>query len=240
MSKGPDMQMGYRIAKLSLNMLNRNTLALSEMPSIYISYYGLVGVLFEPIQACIEMHRRAYELGMQLGNVSISAFHKSLLIARELYAGTNLLSLKEEIEFDMKMSKHHSLPFVNAKTQHYYDAVLTLIDGDLNLSQDVDCAGIHHDDGAYIFSRVIALTYLGYFEKVKHMVDGRESKISTNWDNSLRLRNVYIYFFYGIASIGWRRRKNLKMLPKNMKKMLGVLENAAGLSEWNFRNKACL
>jgi len=30
------------------------------------------------------------------------------------------------------------------------------------------------------------------------------------------------------------------MLPKNMKKLLGVLENAAGLSEWNFRNKACL
>ncbi len=230
------MQRGYRIAKLGLNMLNRNTLALSEMPWVYIYYYGMVGALFEPIQACIEMHRRAYELGMQLGNVSISAFHKSFAITRELHAGTNLLSLKEEIEFDMKMAKHHSLPFVNAKTQHYYDAVLTLIDGDLNLSQDVDCAGIHHVD----VSRVITLTYLGYFEKVKHMIDSWESKISTNWFNSLRLRNVYIYFFYGIASIGWRRRKNLKMLPKNMKKLLGVLENVAGLSEWNFRNKACL
>ena len=109
------MQLGYRIAKLGLNMLNRNTLALSEMPWVYISYYGLVGVLFEPIQACIEMHRRAYELGMQLGNVSISAFHKSFVITRELHAGTNLLSLKEEIEFDMKMAMHHSLPYHNAK-----------------------------------------------------------------------------------------------------------------------------
>ena len=117
---------------------------------------------------------------------------------------------------------------------------MTLIDGDLNLSQDFDCAGIHHDDGGYILWRAITLTYLGYFEKVKHMIDSWESKISTNWFNSLRLRNVYIYFFYGIASIGLRRRKNLKILPKNMKKMLRVLENAAGLSEWNFRNKACL
>ena len=216
------------------------------MPWVYISYYGLVGVLFEPIQACIEMHRRAYELGMQLGNTSISSFHKSFVIARELHAGTNLLRLKEEIEFDMKMAKHHSIPIFDAKSQQYYDAVLTLINGESKMSQDPDECKFDTET-AYIMSRMVTSTYLGYFERVKHMAERWEFYLNPNdsmssYDKRINFRNVYVSFYYGLALFALRRRKksSSNKMPDNMKKLLGVLENASGCSPWNYLNKASL
>jgi hypothetical protein len=234
-----DVRLGYRIGKLALNLLNQNDSFLSESPTVYAFYYGHIGILFEPIQACVDQHIKAYQLGMQLGNTSISAIHKQYLIIRDIYAtGKNLQDVKEEMEFDMMMAKHHGLKILGMKSQLHYEAVLNLIDGELNLPRDPNRVGIY--DGAYILSRMGTLTYLGYFERVKHLVDEWEFKISTKWDNSLRLRNVYIYFLYGIASIGLCRKRNMKRLPGNMKKILKFMDTVAGLSQWNFLNKACL
>ena len=58
-------------------------------------------------------------------------------------------------------------------------------------------------DGAYFFSCMGTLAYLVESIRVRHLGDEWEWKLSSGcWDKSLRLRNVYIYFFYGIASIG--------------------------------------
>lgn len=44
------------------------------------------------------MHRRACEIGLKVGDTSIAAIHQQFLIVRQLYAGTNLLALKKELE----------------------------------------------------------------------------------------------------------------------------------------------
>ena len=78
-----DDRLGCRIGKLALNLLNQNDSFLNESPTVYAFYYGHIGILFEPIQACVDQHRKAYQLGMQLGNTSISAIHKQYLIIRD-------------------------------------------------------------------------------------------------------------------------------------------------------------
>lgn len=237
-----DVRVGYRIGKLALNMVNQNDAFISELPFVYFVYYSNIATIFEPIQACLDQHTKAYELGMQLGKASISALHKQLLRVRELYTGgKNLLELKEEIDIDMKMAKHDLLPILGMKSQLCYQAVSNLIDGKLTTSKDIDRAGLYDPEGAYILSRVITLTFLGYFERAKHLVDDEGLKRSTGLKKSIPMFHAcYIYFFYGISSIGLCRRKKLKHLPQKLKKISDVLENAGGFSEWNFRNKASL
>jgi hypothetical protein len=86
--------------------------------------------LFEPIQAVIEMHRKAGEIARQIGNLSISALHKIFQVAREFYAGTNLLKWKTDIERDLKEEEYReSFQFLRRRLKLYCQAVTTLIGG---------------------------------------------------------------------------------------------------------------
>ena len=45
-----NISLGHRIGKLGLRLMH--DAYLSELPMIYFSYYGLIGILFEPLQVC--------------------------------------------------------------------------------------------------------------------------------------------------------------------------------------------
>ena len=57
---------GYRLGKIALRIVDKMQ-DQSSLPGTYLGYYGYAGVLFEPIQSCENQHRKAFEIGMQLG-----------------------------------------------------------------------------------------------------------------------------------------------------------------------------
>jgi hypothetical protein len=202
-----------------------------------------VGILFEPIQACIDMHRRAWEIGMQIGNVALVTLHKHSLIVRSLHAGTNLMTVNEEIERELKMARHYSFPHIWTKLSYYQETVLTLIgDESTSVHPQLDDTGydalLFEHQMSYFFSRVIMSTYLGYWDRVKRMAEKWESLRGVN-NKLINLRSVYMSVFHGLALIALRRRKNSKKLP-DINRFLAVVSNAASCSEWNFENKASL
>ena len=76
---------GYRIGQLGLKILNKSS-SDSLLPIVHVLYYAKVGILFEPLQSVIEMHRKAYEIGLHLGSQTIAMMHKIFAVAREFHA----------------------------------------------------------------------------------------------------------------------------------------------------------
>ena len=101
-----------------------NRLLSSEIADTFLF---LSGIMFDPMQSVIEMHRKAGEIGCQIGNLSIAALHKIFKIAREFYAGTNLLKMKTDIERDLKAEEYHeSFPLLSRKLNTFHQAVMIL------------------------------------------------------------------------------------------------------------------
>ena len=132
------------------------------------------------------MHRRACEIGLKVGDTSIAALHQQFLIVRQLYAGTNLLALKKELEHEIKVTDHYydGYPVLVMKLHSYYKTVLLLI-GTETLSSlelyDEDGKEVYDKQPAYVMSRIITLTFLGHYERVKHIIKRWElAKVKTS------------------------------------------------------------
>lgn len=194
------------------------------------------------------MHRRAYDISMQIGNNSIAALHKQFLTVRQLLAGTNLLDLKEELEHEIKMTdQYYSFPVLGMKLKLHYNTVLNLI-GDTTSKlfqesdRDVDTS-TYDNESTHAFHLMITLTYRGYHSRVVHNV--KRWELSSGENDSKKMisfRAVYVCFCYGLALIGLKRQKTSKAarVKESLKHWLEVVENAAKCSKWNFENKACL
>jgi hypothetical protein len=63
-----DARIGYKLGKQALIMLDYSFL--DDAAYVFLIFYGFVGELFEPIQACVDMLRRGYEMAMQAGESS--------------------------------------------------------------------------------------------------------------------------------------------------------------------------
>ncbi|KAL7478293.1 hypothetical protein ACHAW6_004062, partial [Cyclotella cf. meneghiniana] len=233
-----DIQVGRRIGKLGLKLLNESDSCIYVLPSVHLFYYGYIGILFEPIQVCIEMHRMAYDIGLQVGNISIAALHKLFMIFEQLHSGKNLQSLKQELEREMKMAEHYcSFPVVGTKLQAYYEAVSALIG-----EKSRDLSHQHKNSEtrmlAYSYGQIMASTFLGHFERAKHMATVLEESRCNN--QGIILIDVYVRFYHGLASIALQRRRKWRNPPKNTEKLIEVVQNASVCSEWNFKNKVSL
>jgi hypothetical protein len=191
------------------------------------------------------MHRKAYNIGLQVGNVSIAALHKQFLVARELHAGTNLVELKEELDLDIKMSEHHdSFTVLGMKLNIYYKAVLTLIGEEASsMNNNLDGDSVYDQEPAFILTTMMTLTYLGYYERAKHLAKWWELLSGANQSKTMiNFRDLYVCWFYGLASIGLQRKRNLKAKRtwEITNSWLEGLQKAAECSKWNFENKASL
>jgi predicted ATPase len=60
-----DTRIGYKRCKQALVMLDHSYL--EDVAEVFLIFYGFIGVLFEPLQACLDMHCRGYEMAMQVG-----------------------------------------------------------------------------------------------------------------------------------------------------------------------------
>ena len=227
-------RVGYRIGQLGLKMLNQKN-DRSNMPLVHLLYYGWVGILFEPIQACVEMHRQAYDVGLQTGNLSIAGMHKTFAIAREFYTGVNLVRIKDEIECVSKSQEYYgSMSVAGVKLGVQNMVVKCLIDGESSGTKSEDGSD---NDPTVVYAQMIISVYCGYFERAKHLAK-RWEKIHCKEIFSLRV--VFVQFYWGLASLVVARRKATKQVLSDIDRYISIVENAAGFCMWNFRNKVAL
>eukprot|EP00804_Cyclotella_cryptica_P020612 CCRYP_003442-RB/>CCRYP_003442-RB protein AED:0.05 eAED:0.05 QI:255/1/1/1/1/1/3/704/1362 len=219
----------YRIGKIALTLLNESEHKM-EMPRVYLSFYCYVGVMFEPMQACLEQHRRAYEVGMQVGNTSDAFFNLVVMIPRMVESGTNLDILNKEIEFYLRVAEEHSHPILATYMTWYQDALSLLLDDG---SGAVEVAPLASDQSKIMDATAIHLVqllmpafYLGRMERVKFL--------SKKWDcmdadrkSRIPTRCVLVAFYDGLASIAIYRQKKKNALLSRVEKSVSVLTKGA-------------
>jgi hypothetical protein len=66
-----DATLAYKFGKQALATLDYSHL--DDAASVFLTFYGFIGGLFEPIQACVDMLRRGYEMAMQAGESFVHA-----------------------------------------------------------------------------------------------------------------------------------------------------------------------
>ena len=240
---------GHRIGKLGLKLLHESS-SISEVPRVYLSYYGYVGIWFEPIQAVIDMHRKAADIGVQAGNLSVAAFHKMFYVNRHFHAGTNLVQMKEKLEHEFKVEQYHnSFPILLMHLNLFHKAVRRLIgcEGTTGVSLDPK-PDVFDNEHSFIMIEMACLTYKGHYERVKYMgkrwseLEGKNGK-----HFSFRyVRSVYVHFYWALSSLVIAQKK--KIVAERKKKpywpeidrLISVVKNAADFSSWNFGNKYTL
>ena len=114
------------------------------------------------------MHRKGHEIAHQVGNHSIAEMQKLFVISKQFYAGTNLLDLKEEVEYEIKMAEHFcAFPMLRMKLHVHYDTALTLISEESsNLPHKPGRESAYDQELSYFFGRIMSQSYLGYYERV--------------------------------------------------------------------------
>jgi len=164
---GEDARIACRIGKIGMLMLSRNNSALEELPGVYLTYYAYAGSLIEPIQACENMLRRAYEIGMQTGNPSKAAFILSTMVAKQIKAGTNLLALKRDIVNYSKLAGQHAQKQLRCNLLMMNEIVSSLI-GDETVERSPDEKDIPAWEECEFCLEMMASFYLGHMERVYH------------------------------------------------------------------------
>eukprot|EP00804_Cyclotella_cryptica_P010062 CCRYP_020488-RA/>CCRYP_020488-RA protein AED:0.04 eAED:0.04 QI:1274/1/0.66/1/1/1/3/40/1007 len=235
-----DARIACRIGKIGMLMLSRNDSAMEEIPGVYLIHYVYAGSLIEPIQACVNMMRHAYEIGMQTGDPSKAAFNLSIMVAKQIKAGTNLLALKRDIGNYLKLASQHAQRQLRCNLLMMNKVVSSLI-GDGREECSADEKDILAWEESEFSLEMMTSFYLGHMERVCH-----KSKLWEDLDDSMKkkvpFRVIYIAFFSGLASASLYSygKKNSQRHLSNVAKSLAILEKAANFSKWNFENKASL
>eukprot|EP00804_Cyclotella_cryptica_P018958 CCRYP_006467-RB/>CCRYP_006467-RB protein AED:0.02 eAED:0.02 QI:225/1/1/1/0.66/0.5/4/29/1413 len=237
-----DATLACRISKAGMSMLSRNDSAMiQQLPVVYSIHFMMVGSLTEPIQSAVTMVRHAYEIGMQTGNLSQAAFSLAIMMARSLYAGTNLLNLRNDLEVHLKSAKQHSQLILLANLQMMHEVVSRLI-GDDEAKSFPSLKEIPPTDEDVQFTlEMFSSFYLGHAERV-HYKSKLWERLEDSEKRKVPIRFIYTAFFSGIASFRLYSygRKDSQTHTKNLTKSLSILEKASEFSEWNYKNKFLL
>jgi hypothetical protein len=204
------------------------------------------------------MHEKAYSIAQRIGNQTLASLHKQYLVVRRLRAGVSLLELREVLENAVNMTEYNQLfPLLGMRAQFYLKTISMLI-GDEPLSEESDegsnsvpCDHNH----AFFVSRMIRFIYLGLYERANYTARCWERSSSKNtalinpdriditFLHTVNYRTVYVYFYWGIASIGYqRKRKTTKKerAPESAYRSIDIVRKASECSKWNWANKLSL
>eukprot|EP00970_Alexandrium_tamarense_P019425 scaffold14018_cov200-Alexandrium_tamarense.AAC.1 len=252
-----DINGGYRIGKIALRLLNQTqstgalrldkwsdllASCLDELPRVFMSFYGYVGCLIEPLQASVDMLRHGYETGLQVGELSHATINAVHMVSRAVLSGMNLRMLQEEVAFQLKLAQKHSRPIMGL----YFKAIqetITMIIGDESTdspaNHTLSTAGISDYIKTLYLNRLMCSFILGHSERAEFYANKWQASNADEPDNQ-PIRGMFVWFYFGMASASLYRKKGRTKLMVNMTKALDVLREASAYSQWNFHNKVCL
>ncbi|KAL7518793.1 hypothetical protein ACHAWX_003598 [Stephanocyclus meneghinianus] len=237
-----DARIGYKLGKQALSMLDFSFLG--DAAYVFLIFYGFVGELFEPIQACLDMLRRGYEMAMQAGNLSDAAFHKIFMLSQCMKTGMNLLDLKEDIDTELSLSTHRSQTFMVMRLRCYRETILTLIGetstGHSALFSDEDLTSKPNLIETQCLDELMCSAYLGSPEQYHCLSKLYVESPQAHRRSSIPQRSFYAAFYFGIFVASMYRKKSDAKLLSKLDDSIFIVATAVEFSEWNFKNKLAL
>ncbi|KAK1741510.1 putative AAA ATPase [Skeletonema marinoi] len=231
----------YRIAKNALSLQERFDVA-AQVPELYNNFYGRFAWRFEPFQVCVNNLRRGFEIGFSSGNNDMGLQCAFQLIKTNIFSGSNLKSLLNEIDYYLHFFKTFQITRGINVLVIFRETVSVLIDKGQATSIEAKAAFEDLNDpenrlrGVLYFHKAIQAYWSGYTERCQYYIGKYLSVIGQD----VRLSTFQMEFYHGLNSIDKWRGKNSFKCREIVRKSISAMKEAAANSDWNFTNKLCL
>jgi len=239
-----DVQDASRIGKAAMSCLKKRFGAADQLPQYHYMYYGHVAYHTEPFQACADMVRQGFDVGMscgESGNAFINAIHH---IKAALIAGEKLPPLLDRVDYYLDLANQYKHEVTKSYLSIFRETISTLIDKGVSTgskSNHPKCTTTEKSLKARHtvvehFQQGVRAFWLGYNERCHHCL-GKWGEMKSNIG---RMSDNYGIFIQGLNSFHvMKRHKTAKVrgIPKNA---ISALKAANSTSRWNFRNKVHL
>eukprot|EP00985_Skeletonema_marinoi_P029067 scaffold26635_cov209-Skeletonema_marinoi.AAC.1 len=230
-----------RIAKNALSLQERFDVA-AQVPELYNNFYGRFAWRFEPFQVCVNNLRRGFEIGFSSGNNDMGLQCAFQLIKTNIFSGSNLKSLLNEIDYYLHFFKIFQIARGINVLVIFRETVSVLIDKGQATSIEAKAAFEDLNDpgnrlrGVLYFHQAIQAYWSGYTERCQYYIGKYMSVIGQD----VRLSTFQMEFYHGLNSIDKWRGKNSFKCREIVRKSISAMKEAAANSDWNFTNKLCL
>ena len=131
------MRQANRYGKVALDLLARFEDS-SQLITVYLSYYGFVGAIFEPTQLVAERLHTGLGVGQSIGDVTTALLNGLMYIQKSFFAGNNLNSLLDDVNNLLKLSQLHKHKRTVAYLASYHQTITQLINKEFIESQLID------------------------------------------------------------------------------------------------------
>ena len=156
-------------------LLKFDTMA-SQIPELYLYFYGRIAWRFEPIQLGINYCRQAFEAGLSNGNIAMS-FHCAIqAIKISFFSGTNLRAILKEIDYYLHLLETYKCELAKNYMLIFRETVSVLIDNGQTQTTSIAAKPVVGDTNdssnkmreAVFFHKAIQCFWRGYHERCRH------------------------------------------------------------------------
>ncbi|KAK1746792.1 putative AAA ATPase [Skeletonema marinoi] len=237
--KDDNAMMCYRMAKNALSLRERFDLA-TQIPELYMNFYGRVAWRFEPFQAGVHKLRQCLDAGLSSGRSDIGLFCGLNEIKYALCSGANLKSLLKRIDYYLHLMETYRSEATKNNVLLMRETVSFLIDNGQATSIEASaCVGDLNDPKnklreAFFYYSAIRCFWLGHNGRCRYY--GKKC-IDLFWQGG-QVTSYVAKFYLGLNSLGLIRKKSEVQLNKEVVRVAtAAMKDAADNSDWNFSNK---
>jgi len=173
----------------------------AQVPELYSNFYGRIAWRFEPFQDCANNLRRGFETGLSSGNNDMGLECALQVIKTNIFSGSNLKSLLNEIDYYLHLLKTFQITRGINVMITFRETVSVLIDKGHATSIEAKAAfGDLSDPGnrlreTFFTHQAIQAYWSGYTERCQYYIEKYMSVICIGHD--VRLATFQMEFYHG-------------------------------------------
>ena len=229
-----------QIGKAAMSCSRKRYNTASQLPNLYLDYYGLIGFHTEPLQTCADMHRQGFDTGMSLGESGTAFFNAIRHIRTAVIAGDRLPTLLEKVDYYLALANTYQNEIAKAYLSIFRGTISALIDKGVttSLSPLAIDAPVNAPVNAEVleviyYHRAIQAYWQSHSERCQYCI---KKFLQQSYDAG-KLNSMIIVFIHGMNSFQLMKRKPNIRLRSISNKAIEELKTAASFSSWNFSNK---
>jgi hypothetical protein len=225
-----------QIGKAAMSCSRKRYNTASQLPNLYLDYYGLIGFHTEPLQTCADMHRQGFDTGMSLGESGTAFFNAIRHIRTAVIAGDRLPTLLEKVDYYLALANTYQNEIAKAYLSIFRGTISALIDKGVSTSLlllAIDAPVNAEVLEVIYYHRAIQAYWQSHSERCQYYI---KKFLQQSYDAG-KLNSMIIVFIHGMNSFQLMKRKPNIRLRSISNKAIKELKTAASLSSWNFSNK---
>ena len=225
-----------QIGKAAMSCSRKRYNTASQLPNLYLDYYGLIGFHTEPLQTCADMHRQGFDTGMSLGESGTAFFNAIRHIRTAVIAGDRLPTLLEKVDYYLALANTYQNEIAKTHLSIFRGTISALIVKGVPTSLlplAIDAPVNAKVLEVIYYHRAIQAYWQSHSERCQYYI----KKFLEKSYNTGKLNSKFIVFIHGMNSFEMMKRQPSTRCRSISKRAIKELKTAASLSSWNFSNK---